>query len=163
MVNPVLAALNPVGIEDTIFFNAWAVDNQPPTVGVPAHSQPNAIVTAFEQQTTNGTPSLTILYPGSMVKSFNLYSFYFGCPANTGASAVDVALQCTIDVAGFRNGQEVAVASYTFTPPTAAVDVPMIQAVLPGSFVNLQNVTIIQDDPTLEVLAADNFNVTTCT
>ncbi len=54
-------------------------------------------------------------------------------------------------------------ATYTFTPPTPPVDVPMIQAVLPGSFVALQNVTIIQDDPTLEVLAADNFVVTTHT
>lgn len=53
-------------------------------------------------------------------------------------------------------------ASYTFSPATGLVDVPMIQAVLPTTFVNLQNVTIIQDDPTLEALVADNFNVTTC-
>ena len=139
------------------------MDVNPPTVGVPAHSQPNAIVTAFEQQATNGTPSLTILYPGSCIKSFDLHSFYFGCPANTAATAADVAIQCTIFVAGFRNDKEVAVATYTFTPPTPPVDVPMIQAVLPGSFVELQNVTIIQDDPTLEVLAADNFVVTTHT
>lgn len=161
--NPVLGALNPVGIEDTIFFNSWVVCIQPAAQGVPAHSQPNAIVTANEQQLVNGTPSLTILYPGSPLESFDLHSFFFGCVANTAASAVDVAVQCTVFVAGFRNGQEVTVASYTFTPPTAAVNVPMIQAVLPGSFVDLQNVTVIQDDPTIEVLVADDFNATTHT
>lgn len=119
---------------------------------MPAHSQLNAIVTAFEQQATNGTPSLTILFPDSNLKSFDLHSFYFGYLAKTGATAVDVALQCTIAVAGFREGQEVTVAGYTFTLPTAAVDVSMIQAVLPGSFLESQNVTIIQGDPISKVL-----------
>lgn len=136
IIKPALTLLNLLGIEVNIFCNPWAVDNQPPRVGVPAHSQLNAIVTAFEQQATNGTPSLTILYPDSNLKSFDLHSFYFGYLANTGATAVDVALQCTIAVAGFREGQEVTVAGYTFTLPTAAVDVPMIQRCCRGIFRN---------------------------
>ena len=39
----------------------------------------------------------------------------------------------------------------------------MIEAVLPNTFVSLQNVTIIQDDPVLTVLVADNFQVITHT
>lgn len=136
IIKPALTLLNPLGIEVNIFLNPWAVDNQPPTVGVPAHSQLNPIVTAFEQQATNGTPSLTILYPDSNLKSFDLHSFYFGYLANTSATAVDVALQCTIAVAGFREGQEVTVAGYTFTLPTVAVDVPMIQRCCRGVFWN---------------------------
>ena len=81
----------------------------------------------------------------------------------TGEGLAGKATQCTIAVAGFRNGQEVAVASYTFSPPVTDVSVPMIEAVLPGTFVSLQNVTIIQDDPVLEVLVADNFHIITHT
>ena len=39
----------------------------------------------------------------------------------------------------------------------------MIEAVLPGTFVSLHNVTIIQDNPVLNVLVADNFHVITHT
>ena len=81
----------------------------------------------------------------------------------TGEGLAGKATQCTIAVAGFRKGQEVAVASYTFSPPVTDVSVPMIEAVLPGTFVSLQNVTIIQDDPVLNVLVADNFRVITHT
>ena len=73
------------------------------------------------------------------------------------------ATQCTVTVAGFRNDKEVAVASFTFTPPAGELEVPMIQAVLDGEFVQLQNVTIIQDDPTLEALNLDDVVVTTHT
>ncbi|KAF6217415.1 hypothetical protein HO133_006931 [Letharia lupina] len=158
IIKPALTLLNPLGIEVNIFLNPWAVDNQPPTVGVPAHSQLNPIVTAFEQQATNGTPSLTILYPDSNLKSFDLHSFYFGYLANTSATAVDVALQCTIAVAGFREGQEVTVAGYTFTLPTVAVDVPMIQSATPylnfspnqnGSF-SLRNLTTLESSPEID-------------
>ena len=69
----------------------------------------------------------------------------------------------TIVLAGFRVDQEVAVASFTFTPPTGQVLVPMIEAVLPGDFVTLQNVTIIQDDPVMIMLVTDDFTVTTHT
>ena len=76
---------------------------------------------------------------------------------------MDVAVQCTIFLGGFRGGQQVAVSQFTFTPPLDAVDVPMIHAVLPDTFMALDNVTIIQDDPTLQVLATDDYNVTTHT
>ena len=75
-----------------------------------------------------------------------------------------MAVQCTILVAGFRNGQEVVDATYTFSPPvgeTAAA--PLVEAVLPAGFVTLQNVTLVQGDPTVEVLKADDFVVTTHT
>lgn len=62
--------------------------------------------------------------------------------------AVMLAAQCTVTVAGFaaKDGQEVAVASFTFTPPPKPIEqVPMIHAVLPDSFhVPLYNVTMIQ-------------------
>ena len=75
----------------------------------------------------------------------------------------DVAVQCTITVAGFRNGQQVAVASFTFSPIVGELAVPMIEAVLEPDFVTLQNVTIVQGDPILQALVADDFNVTTHT
>ena len=56
------------------------------------------------------------------------------------------AAQCTILVAGYavNTGQEVAVATYTFTPPESPVEpVPMQHAELPNTFHQaLGNVTV---------------------
>ncbi len=52
-------------------------------------------------------------------------------------------------------------ASYTFSPPVDEVSAPMIKAVLPKTFVTLQNVTIVQGDPALQVIVADDFGITT--
>ena len=43
---------------------------------------------------------------------------------------------------------------------TSVAKVPMIHAVLPSTFLasGIENVTIIQDDPTLIGLLADSFN-----
>ena len=142
-------------------FNSWNVDD--PIVGTIPHSSPNLILTAVDQQVTNGTPSLTVLYSGSKIKSFDFHSFWFGCAANNVQPAASAVIACTITVAGFRNNMEVAVASYSFTPTVGMVSAPMIQAVLPKTFVNLQNVTLIQADPTEQVLTADDFNITTHT
>lgn len=69
--------------------------------------------------------------------------------------------RCTITVAGFQSNsnKEVALASFTFTPPISPVStVPMIHAVLPSSFSKpLNNVTIVQDSE-LVALALDNLN-----
>ena len=132
-------------------------------MAVVPHSLPNVIVTGFEQQAVNGTPSLTILYSGSTIKSFDLHYFWFGCALNSVEGVVSTATQCTVTVAGFRDNQEVADASFTFSPPAGDLAVPMTQAVMPGSFVQLQNVTIIQDNPTLEALNLDDVDVTTHT
>ena len=147
-------------LRDTLqFFNSWVL-NKPSGIGVSTHSPPNDIATLATSQAVNGTPSLSIP-AGSKIKSFDLSSFWFGCALDTVEGLVGKATQCTIDVAGFRKGQEVAVASFTFTPPVTGVSVPQIQAVFPDRFVALENVTIIQDDPALNVLVADNFQITT--
>ena len=78
---------------------------------------------------------------------------------------VGLATQCTVTVAGFakKGGQEVAIASYTFSPPPNPVgQVAMIHAVLPDSFhVPLYNVTMIQSGTT-NSLWIDNmiYNIT---
>lgn len=144
----------------TQFFNSWALNN--PLNGALPHSPPNVIATAAENQATNGTPSLTVLYPGSKLASFDFHDFWFGCDANTVEGAASAAVECTVAVAGFRNAKEVAVASFTFTPTageTAAT--PMIHAVLPKTFVTLQNATLVQGDPAVQVILADDFGVTT--
>ena len=145
---------------DTLqFFNSWVL-NEPSGVGVSTHSPPIDIATLATSQAVNGTPSLSIP-AGSKIQSFDLSSFWFGCALDTVEGLAGKATQCTIDVAGFRKGQEVAVASFTFTPPVTDLSVPQIQAVFSGTFIALENVTIIQDDPVLNVLVADNFKITT--
>ena len=66
-----------------------------------------------------------------------LEDFHFGCSLHTDESTAGAAVQCTITVAGFAKGsdQEVAVASFTFTPPVSPVTpVAMEHAELPDSF-----------------------------
>lgn len=74
-----------------------------------------------------------------------------------------VPTQGTVTVAGFQNDQEVVDASFTFSPPDGELAVPMMQAILPEGFKQLQNVTLIQNNPALVVLICDDFNVTTHT
>lgn len=61
-------------------------------------------------------------------------------------------------VAGFNAAnKEVAVATYTFTPPvTNLAKTPMIEVRLPSDFVHLHNVTIVQSSPPNQVLLLDN-------
>ncbi|KAL8706258.1 MAG: hypothetical protein Q9201_000695 [Fulgogasparrea decipioides] len=159
--NPVLSALNNVGVEKGLYFQSFVVVNTSLTLtAVFPHSGTNEIATAVEQQDLTGTPAITSIYSGSEVRYFTLKSFYFGCEANSVVSVADVALQCTIFVAGFKDGQEKGSATYTFSPTAANVVRPsMIQAKLPDDFVELQNVTVIQDNPKLKALVLDDINV----
>ena len=153
-------SLNAVGVEDQLFYNAFNVGEQDSGVsGLAAHSKPNVIFTTqVTAQTLRGTPTLTVSYPGSQVTSFNLQSFYFGCTVPSVQTLAGAATQCSILVAGFNAAnKEVAVATYTFTPPaTNMLNAPLIQAVLPSTFVWLHNVTIVQSSPTTQVLALDD-------
>ena len=126
--------------------------------GIVKASPPMSALTSSQQQITNGTASFAVASP---YKSFGLLDFFFGCTVHTGEGAVSVASQCTITLAGFvRNtDQEVALASFTFTPPESPVaPVPMIHAVLPPSFQqSLFNVTITQSSA-LDAVLFDNLH-----
>lgn len=106
-----------------------------------------------------GTPSVAVTAPYS---SLALLDFYFGCVTRTNVGSASVATHCTITVAGFvkNNDQEVAVASYTFTPPVSPVaPVPMMHAVLPDSFKQqLVKVTMIETTPLTTGLLIDNLH-----
>ncbi|KAL9040719.1 MAG: hypothetical protein Q9214_004373, partial [Letrouitia sp. 1 TL-2023] len=156
--------LNDVGVEQSLFYNSWLLAD-PVTVlgisasGVTAHTPPNAIATSAEIQALNGTPAITSIYPGSKVKAFDFRSFWFGCSAPTGQGAVSAAKQCSVLVAGFRGGKEVASGAFTFTPTVEEeLADPMIEAVLDGGFVGLQNVTLVQVDTVTEVLLVDSVS-----
>ncbi len=93
-------------------------------------------------------------------------SFWFGCDADLDQGAANQAVQCTITLAAFTKGndQEVAVASFTFTPPENVLEaVPMIQAVLPSGFENVYNVTIIQNDAEVIEFGIDNLEYSVST
>ena len=138
--NPATPLLNPVGVDKGLYFQSWVLVNSGTQVlGLRTHSPEISIVTANEQRGIDGTPTITSIYSGSKTKLFDLKSFYFGCLGNDVAAAGNsVAVQCTVLSAGFKGNQEIVVASYTFTPTVSGlVQVPMIQAVLPVSFVGL--------------------------
>ncbi|KAL8723627.1 MAG: hypothetical protein Q9181_007239 [Wetmoreana brouardii] len=156
--NAVLPALNNVGVEKDLYFQSFVIVNGALLLlGVFPHSGKNYIATATEQQALTGTPAI---YPASKGKIFTLNSFYFGCAGNTVASVADVAVQCTISVAGFVANREVVSATYTFSPTVAnTVRSGMIQAKLPKGFAGVQNVTVIQDNPVTKVLLLDDIDV----
>ena len=80
--------------------------------------------------------------------------------------AANQAVQCTVTLAAFKKAgmQEVAVASYTFTPPAGLLtNVSMIQAVLPSGFQNVYNVTVIENNPAVNGLGMDNLDYTVST
>ena len=131
------------------------------TVGGLAYSSPHtAIFTSLQTQSglqSGATPSISILPPFTL---FDLRSFYFGCvvPLENGAANEDT--QCTVFVSGFKPGnQEAITATFTFTPPLVSVEkVPMQQAKLPDGFQQLTSATIVQADPTTQVLVIDDIN-----
>ncbi|KAL8917784.1 MAG: hypothetical protein Q9208_007765 [Pyrenodesmia sp. 3 TL-2023] len=144
-------------------YKAWNyLDISPPTSGSAPQSPKNSIATnQVEGQTLRGTPAMTVVYSGSKSLYFDLLSFFFNCVTPTGTGLAQIAVQCTIFVAGFDSAnKQVASATYTFTPPLLQITkAPMIQAVLPPSFANLRNVTLVQSIPTTQVLLVDDYKV----
>lgn len=128
--------------------------------GIAPHSEP--IYVGPDPQPTV-TPSFAVVPP---YKTFSLKSFWFGCDADLDQGLANQAVQCTVTLAAFKEAsdQEVAVASFTFTPPPNLVtQVPMIQAVLPDGFENVYSVTIVQNDPSVIGLGIDNLEYTVST
>ncbi|KAM0801130.1 hypothetical protein BDR22DRAFT_820988 [Usnea florida] len=93
---------SPISAYKHITYNAFSVANVGGEVvkDLQTHIPPNAIVTDSEQQSSSGTPSLTVEEPYT---SFGLTDFYFGCATHTDEAAANLATQCTITVAGFEN------------------------------------------------------------
>ncbi|KAI4086943.1 MAG: hypothetical protein L6R37_008372 [Teloschistes peruensis] len=151
---------NAVNVYRGLFYNAWDLINlESPVSGLAPHTEPNAIATSLVvAQAMNGTPTFTVDFPGSTSLFFDLFSFYFGCVLPTAQGVVQAAQQCSIIVAGFDTfNKERAVATFTFTPPTTnLLNPPMIQAILPSSFVGLHNVSLIQSNSITQVLLVDD-------
>lgn len=150
------------GTYEDLTYNSFIVINNTLAIvgGVAPHSPPNNILGV---QSSNGTPSVTVATP---YKTFSLESFWFGCDADLQQGSVNVAKQCTLTVAAFQkaNDQEIATASYTFTPPENPVtQPPMVQAVLPNEFEGASMVTFIQSDSTLTGFGIDNMAYTAST
>ncbi|KAI4282839.1 MAG: hypothetical protein L6R38_002640 [Xanthoria sp. 2 TBL-2021] len=156
-----------VNVYRGLFYRAFNIRNlASPTSGSTPRTSPNGIPSSLViTQLTRGTPTLTVDYLGSKPLYFNFERFYFGCVTPTQQGAAQIAVQCSVLVAGFNAAnKQVAVATYTFTPPVANVaKAPMIEAQLPSGFVNLRNVTIVQSSPATQVLLLDNAKYTLAT
>ncbi|KAI4203206.1 MAG: hypothetical protein LQ350_002082 [Teloschistes chrysophthalmus] len=155
-----LPEVNVVGVYRGLFYNAWDVVNlASPLSGLAPHTEPNGIATStVTAQALMGSPTLTVDFPGSTSLFFDLLSFYFGCVLPTGQGEVQAAQQCSILFAGFDAfNKQKAVATFTFTPTvTNLLQPPMIQAILPSSFVGLHNITLIQANPVTQILLVDD-------
>ncbi len=74
----------------------------------------------------SGTPMLTTFYPSSKVKSFDLWSFYYGCALNLGQGAAAAPNACNIEVAGYTgpdnsvsDAKQVCSQQFQYNPSTA--------------------------------------------
>ncbi|KAL8695840.1 MAG: hypothetical protein Q9224_003122, partial [Gallowayella concinna] len=152
--------LNKFSVYKGLCYKAWdPVNVGGPTPGVVAQSSPNAIATTtLINQLFDGTPTITVDYPGSKSVAMDFKSFYFGCSTPTGQGAFQAARQCSILVGGFNaDNQEVESATFTFTAVvTNLLRAPMVKANLPERFARVRTVTIVQTDPLTQVLLLDN-------
>lgn len=73
---------------------------------------------------------------------FDLSSFYFGCVALATTTLASVPLGCSIDVAGFRNGAQVATQSFTFTGGSGGLQPDMTLATLTSAFTKLDYISL---------------------
>lgn len=115
--------------------------------GFKAHSANNVASTVEDPALKiNGFPADFVpfgaIQRGPNTASFSLASFYYACSGNTGTTAATAAEACTVAVQGyFVDGTETAEERYVYAPNTASPTNAMAQAVLPATFVGLQNVT----------------------
>ncbi|KAL8675690.1 MAG: hypothetical protein Q9224_007410, partial [Gallowayella concinna] len=119
-VNPLVPALNPVSIEKDVFFNAWVLNSAKLGLNGVAPSSPfNLIFTGVEQTAQNGTATITTVYPGTKARSLDLFSFNFGCAANTVEGAASIGFECTILLGGVSK-RPASSQGHVFIQPPAA-------------------------------------------
>lgn len=102
-----------IGIEGGIFYKgigrAQIYDNIGPLQAINSNSKPNAAVYGNLDRMDDDYPYITSKFSGQN-RTFNLNSFYGGCILG------NVAGNCVIALAGYKNGNRQATAKITFTP-----------------------------------------------
>lgn len=168
-------AVVPVGYQNNINYTQFQiVGPSNPEVSVPGThglikpSPPNSagvsVRTAAELSGSVLTNPSSIAYRSPAIKSFSLISFYFGCALDAQEGVVVATSGCDISVTGYNiYGDMVGSVAYNFAPATV-FEVPMVKAVLPFTFVNLDHVSFgISSgsiEPDLMTLQIDNVEHT---
>ncbi|KDN52419.1 hypothetical protein K437DRAFT_5216 [Tilletiaria anomala UBC 951] len=127
-------------------------------------SPPNVIAFGLLNQLTQGTPTVTVVYPGSKSKYLNLHSLYFACFVDTIESIINLPQPaCTLKVHGFRDGQEVVTKSFDFKAGSPLLAAKPVKANFEkGTWCNLDTVTFEAEStiPILNAVAIDNIDYT---
>ncbi|KAF7527664.1 hypothetical protein G7054_g10399 [Neopestalotiopsis clavispora] len=92
---------------------AEVYDKGGPLQAVSAHSAPNVLAYGKLDRFSDNYPYITSKYSGS-TGTFNLQSFYYGCILG------NLAGNCDITIAGYRNGQRVTGYQLGFRPSTSS-------------------------------------------
>ncbi|CZT19415.1 uncharacterized protein RCC_05266 [Ramularia collo-cygni] len=132
----------------------------PPLLGLSAHSGSQGAGFGPVNLLTQGKP---FLYANG-VDYVDLQSFYFGCVLADSTSIVSVPTSCSITVAGFRNGAQVATQDFSFAPDSLLAS-EMHLATLSAAFTNLDYVSVINQGilSVLELVAFDDVSYKLCT
>ncbi|KAI9737184.1 MAG: hypothetical protein M1834_000777 [Cirrosporium novae-zelandiae] len=157
--------LNPY---DGLSYLAFGLDKgiSDQATGLHQHSDPNLIGTGPTTQMVQGTlPTLTTLYEGSTVSSFDMRSCWMGCLQGTlTALVVSVPVDCTLLFKGYTSSSNTAVAKKyaTFEVGSLQLDANMVEVVFDRSaFKGLTNLTVELVNSTavgIYAMLFDNFN-----
>ena len=161
-----------------LYYQGWGFISTVRTNGAPGIVPQSGNNYAFSDavETTNqGSAQLTVKYAGSTVKSFSLYSWYYGCVLNLFNGATGVPTACDITVTAFAAGddtnavEQVASIQFSYYPTIETGPQNMVEFEFDDRYTNLQYV-LVEYNPiggdSLEgddlAIVIDNVDYDTC-
>lgn len=131
--------------------------------GVIPNSSPNVGAYDIKTALTEGQPTVTTQYSGSVTDKFDFSNFYFGCVIATQETAASLPSACNITVTGYRASVQVAQQSFEFNPGLLAVTAPLAEAALGEEFKGIDTAKFASDYsvPDVSATLVDSFYYTT--
>jgi hypothetical protein len=144
---------------DNLYWTPNVISLAVQPVGLKPESSPNVIAFDVTSQLLN-PPEIYSDYTDSITNHFALHYFYFGCVVTNVETAASVPQECTLDVTGYRNGEQTAYQSIDFKPDGLLIS-DMTKAELETEFQDVDKVAFKIDGlvgGTLDAALLDNFS-----
>ncbi|EHK97891.1 hypothetical protein GLAREA_06337 [Glarea lozoyensis ATCC 20868] len=165
---PALSQINPIGTYKGLQYRSFnllqvgLLGAIPPPVGINPPSPFNVAANSITGTILTGSPA----FIASSVKSFDIYSTYIACVANTALSVAGLPTQCTISFTAYKKDKTTVfdTVNAQFNPTGLLSD--MYKVVFPSSWTDLRQVdiAIVQATltSTLSALFIDDVKYKTC-
>jgi hypothetical protein len=160
---PSFALHNPIKTNDLCPAEVGVLGALPPPVGLIPPSPYKLAANSITGTLLTGSPA----FLASGIKSFDLYSTYIACTANTAISILGVPTQCTIAFTAFKKDSTVAFETINAQFNPTGLQSTLIQVVFPSSWTGLTQVDIAIVEATatsaLTAFFIDDVKYKTCT